>query len=443
MNLRQMKTRIHSAFKGLAIAFLLVAGSTHAYTLEEELTRLIDEHPQIRQGEKQVESVSQDIRKAQAGFLPVLNLTADSGIDRIDDPGTRDADAENVYKRNSSTATLTATQNLFNGFGTTTQVEIARLNRDVALYTLEGTRQNTLFEGVKSYIDVLRQLRLVDLSSANENNIQNQLSLEDERVQRGSGIAVDVLQAKSRLQISKERRVNFEGTLEDAVSRYIQIFQRAPELSNMMDPIPPVDLIPSELETAIAIALEENPAVSNAMTGIETAARKRKLAGAEYFPQLDLVGRSNYEKNVGGALGTPRDQSVKLRSTWNLFTGFTTDASLTQSAFDYGASKDNMLFVGRKIEEQVRISWQALITVRKRIELLENAVNIASEVYTARKQLREAGKETVLNVLDAESEVFNAQISFTAVSYDERAAVYQLLLSMGRLNPAYLRLASN
>ena len=131
---------------------------------------------------------------------------------------------------------------------------------------------------------------------------------------------------------------------------------------------------------------------------------------------------------------------AKLRASWNLFTGFSTDAALGQATFDHGATKDNLVFVGRKVEEQVRTSWQSLITVRKRIELLENAVNIASEVFTARQQLREAGKETVLNVLDAESEVFNAQINYTSASYDERLAVFQLLLAMGRLNPVYLRL---
>lgn len=70
----------------------------------------------------------------------------------------------------------------------------------------------------------------------------------------------------------------------------------------------------------------------------------------------------------------------------------------------------------------------------ERVELLENAVNIASEVFDARQKLRDAGKETVINVLDAESEIFNAQINFAAASYDERVAVYQLLLAMGRLN---------
>ncbi len=49
----------------------------------------------------------------------------------------------------------------------------------------------------------------------------------------------------------------------------------------------------------------------------------------------------------------------------------------------------------------------------------------------------------MINVLDAESEIFNARINFTAASYDERIAVYQLLLAMGRLNAGNLNLAAN
>ncbi|MDP7667903.1 MAG: TolC family protein [Rhodospirillales bacterium] len=122
-------------------------------------------------------------------------------------------------------STVTLTQNLFNGFVTASSTKTARINSLIASFTAEGTRQNTLFEGVTAYVNVLRQKRLIELSQSNEDTIQIQLNLEDERVQRGSGIAVDVLQAKSRLQIAKERRVNFEGGLEDAVSTYTQVFR--------------------------------------------------------------------------------------------------------------------------------------------------------------------------------------------------------------------------
>ena len=81
-----------------------------------------------------------------------------------------------------------------------------------------------------------------------------------------------------------------------------------------------------------------------------------------------------------------------------------------------------------------------ILTARERLGLLENAVNIASEVFESRKRLREAGKETVINVLDAENEVSNAQINYTSAAYDERLAVYQLLRAMGRLNIANLGL---
>ena len=73
--------------------------------------------------------------------------------------------------------------------------------------------------------------------------------------------------------------------------------------------------------------------------------------------------------------------------------------------------------------------------------LLENAVNIASEVAVSRRKLRAAGKETVINVLDAENEVNNAQINFTTASYDEKVSAYQLLLALGRLDPLSLNLA--
>ncbi|MBT4703218.1 MAG: TolC family protein, partial [Rhodospirillaceae bacterium] len=62
------------------------------------------------------------------------------------------------------------------------------------------------------------------------------------------------------------------------------------------------------------------------------------------------------------------------------------------------------------------------------------------EVFTARKKLREAGKETVINVLDAENEVINAQINYTSATFDERISIYQLMLAMGRLNAVYLNL---
>ena len=194
----------------------------YALTVEEALTRLFADHPQIRAGEKTVQSTALEIDKSLSLFLPTVTLSTDTGLEVIDDPAERAKQFDSEpFRRNTNSVTVTMTQNLFNGFATASVTKSARLNKALAEFTLEGTRQNTLFQGISAYIGVLRQERQVGLARTNEQTIRTQLELQDERVQRGSGIAVDVLQQKSRLQLAKERRVNFEGALEDAVTELV------------------------------------------------------------------------------------------------------------------------------------------------------------------------------------------------------------------------------
>lgn len=426
----------------LSAALFGVASPTFANPINVELTGLVINHPSIRAAEKSLQSSRQGVKAAVADFYPTVSVTSDAGYENIDSPATRvDNEPDGTpFGRTRNTASLSVTQNLFSGYATASAVRTARLNRELAQISLEGTRQNTLFEGIQIYIDVLRQRRLIELARENEGTIQRQLNLEDERVQRGSGVAVDVLQAKSRLQIAKERRVNFEGALEDAISRYTQTFGHPPEIESMLDPEPPIEQIPSELTKSMDIAVVENPAIGNSGTTVEVARERRRTVRSELFPTVDLEGTYNYEKHNNATLGTRRDYSLVVSSTWELFSGFSTRASMAQAAYDYHASKDQHEFTVRKVIEQTKLAWQSLLTARERLELLENAVNIASEVFESRKKLREAGKETVINVLDAENEVNQAQINYTSAFYDERLAVFQLLLAMGRLDDANLGL---
>lgn len=420
-----------------------VVGAASAASLEQELAALLLDHPNIRAAYKTVESSRQEIKRTLSGFYPQVTGTTEIGQEVIDSPAERqqgDGQGGKPSSRTAERASFSMTQNVFNGLLTTSQVRTARLNKELAQMTLEGTRQNIVFEGVNAYTNVLRQRRLIELARENEGTIQQQLNLEDERVQRGSGVAVDVLQAKSRLQVAKERRVTFEGALKDAVSRYTQTFNHPPDIDAMMDPVPPVEMVPSDLDRAIDNAIIGNPALGNTSVTIEVARERKRTVRAELFPSLDVESRWNFEKNAGAVLGVRRDYSFFLRATWNLFTGFSTRNLMSQANFDLSASKDNHDFTTRKVIEQTKLAWQALLTARERLVLLENAVNIASEVFSSRQKLREAGKETVINVLDAENEVNNAQINFTSASYDERLAVYQLLLAMGLLSPAGLDL---
>ena len=104
---------------------------------------------------------------------------------------------------------------------------------------------------------------------------------------------------------------------------------------------------------------------------------------------------------------------------------------MAEAAHSYSATINNHLFVNRRIEEEVRLAWQSMLTACDRRLLLVNAVLISAEVHASRVRLQEAGQETTINVLDAEGEVFNAEINEVAAIYDEVLAIYRLASAQG------------
>jgi hypothetical protein len=200
----------------------------------------------------------------------------------------------------------------------------------------------------------------------------------------------------------------------------------------MDDPILDYELVPRNIDVSISAALAANPLITNSNRQIDLARLRQRSAQSDYFPRVDVVGSANYEDDREGTVGNRRDYSVTLQATWNLFSGFSTRSAVAEAAYGYSASINNHLFVNRRIEEEVRLAWQSLLTACDRRLLLVNAVTISSEVHASRVRLREAGQETAINVLDAEGEVFNAEINEVAAIYDEKLAIYRLAIAMGQ-----------
>jgi len=282
---------------------------------------------------------------------------------------------------------MTISQSLFDGFRREANVEGARINRVLSNLSLESTRQSLSFEGARTYIDVLRYARLVELAFNNESTVQRQLSLEDERVQRGAGISVDVLQAKARLQTAKERRVQFEGQLREAVARYMQLFGHEPSPGIMEDPVLDDGALPKAKDEAVKRALTESPQIAFSGRQIDFQETRRDAAAADYYPRIDIVARGVKEDNIDGVVGERTQWSVLVQGRWQIFNGFQTQAAVAEASYRTAASRDNMLAVTREVTQEVETSWNELMTARERVDLLENAVALAAEVFDSRRRL--------------------------------------------------------
>ena len=379
------------------------------------------------------------MRGAFGAFLPKIDLTGDTGHETIQGPTTLNFDnatSSMVRKK----ITLSATQKLFDGFRAYESYGAAGLKKEIAENTLAATRQQLLFDGISAYYGALRQSRLIEIAVANEDTIKTQAELEDERVQRGAGISLDVLFAKNRLSLARENRIALEGTLREVVARYVQVFGHAPDIAAMQPPVLELAALPKTLEEATETAIKNNPALIASEQQIGVADKTRGIAESALYPNVDLVGEVNWERNIDAVAGIRKDYSVLVKLSWELFSGFTAQANIASATLDKSAASETYNYNRRRVSEDLEVAWQSLMTARERAKVLDNAVVIAEEVFEARRRLRDAGRETAIAVLDAQKDVFEARSKLIAATYDAQVDVFKVLLAMGLLGPENLGL---
>jgi adhesin transport system outer membrane protein len=426
------------AFASMAIPALM-PGPAAAQDMRVELRHLLESHPRLLAARKSLDAASEGVREANSGYLPKVTLRGDVGPEVVDSPSRRSTEQE-TFSDTSRSSTLTVTQNVFDGYYTDANTRIAELEKQATDQDYLIQEQQLLADGIEAYLNVLKQAAMLEIARLNERTVQEQLQLESARVERGSGLAVDVLQAKSRLQLARERVVTVSGDLREAMSVYSQAFDRPASPAQMTLPPLPAAALPETLESAISIATAENPVLKQSLARIDIASEKRTTAEATYWPRLDLVGEGSWEKDSAGVAGIRREGKVVLRAVWDIFDGFLTPARASKAAIEYGTALDNRLDKDRDVRDKVRRAWERYRTTADQRDLLSNAVNIASEVFEARKKLRNAGKESAINVLDAESELSHARLRFSSAIHDHQIAAYRVLLQIGRLTPETLSL---
>ena len=411
-----------------------------ARSLQDDLQLLLKTHPLLQADQNDIDAAKENIREAQAGYFPKVTLSGDFGREYVDSPSRRSTQEEDFFDSRRATS-LKITQNLFDGFDTSSKEQIAKLRKDRVATISQIRQQSLLYDGIRSYLNVLKQSLLLDIAKKNERTLQDQLELESARVERGSGLAVDVLQAKSRLQLARERVVSLLGDLREAHSVYIELFNQTAVPARMTLPKIPRDALPETMEGAISIAATDNPVLKRSRHDTQIASEQRTEKQSAFWPRIDLVGEGSWEKDVDGIPGVRREGQVIVRAVWDIFDGFLTDARSSAAASSYSAELDRRRNVDRDVQNKVRQAWSIYNTSREQRDLLENAVNIAAEVFEARQKLRKAGRESVINLLDAENELNTVRLRFTDATFNHVLASYRVLLQTGRLTPETLKLS--
>ena len=411
-------------------------------TLEQALVAAYTTNPTLLAERAKLRATDEQVPQALANWRPTVTVTGDVG--RSDVTARELLYVQNTVLSASSTLinsseqmAVNISQPLYRGGRTVAQTRQAEATVEAERALLRSTEQTVLLNVITAYMNVVETKALLELAINNEQVLQRQLDAVLDRFHVGEVTRTDVAQAESRLSAAHADRTQAEGNLRSAVANYVNTVGHAPDQTVTPAVLP---ALPDNIDQAQDQAAAENPNILNARFSYEAAENGVDLIAGELLPTVSLNGTAYKYFNYAG----PDTLEEAMQATINI------SVPIYQQGQEYsrlraqketaGQMRTTVDVTRRDTREAVTRAWEALQTARARMVSYADQIRAAKVALEGVQRESQVGSRTVLDVLNAEQELLNAQVNQVESQHDEIVATFQLLSAVGRLNARSLAL---
>lgn len=417
---------------GLFVAGAMSATTTvaNAENLDVLLNGLLSKHERIQAAQNDVASADEGKKIARAAYLPSLDLSADSGYEK-QLKHSADNTSTGFYE-----VGLTATQLIYDFGKTFNAMDTAELRKRQALLSLEKAKQSLILEAVNAYIGLVSAYDSVRYANLYLENMKKVTGVEEFKVDRGSGVGSDVLQAKGQLAAANANFITARNALTSAVNRYRTVFGEEPgNLKDLKRPKLPMSLVPKDLQGALDLAKKRNldlnlAKLSAEISGLSVSSKKADL----YAPTIEMTASTKYKNNVSGTLGGKTENLVKVNLSYPFYTGGKDMATYNSTLYSQASTNLRNQELHRTVEESVRQAWQNASSAKTNLDFRRNQSNIMSEFLQMARKERQLNKRSLVDVLRAENNLISASTQMVGQESAWALAVFNLLYATAQLD---------
>ncbi len=395
------------------------------------MQQAVTEHPEVHAAVNRRLAADSGLRAAQGGYLPQVDVLAGYGREGTDNPSTRaDGNNSDWSTRNRGESTIRLTQNLFNGFATSSEIGRNKATVNSRAYALLNTSERTALTVAQVYLELLTRQDLVRLAQDNldsHERIHDQIRL---RTDRGVGRLADLNQAEARLAQARNNLITEQTNLVDAQTNFYSAV--GVDAVDLQRPATGVQL-PDTLAQARQQLIENSPVLRSAEADIAAAEQQYKAAKSTFYPRFDAeLGRSA-NNDIDGQDGHYNEWEAMVRMRYNLYSGGSDKATLEARSYQANEALDIRNNALRQLNEELGLAWNALNNARTQLPIAQKYVDETTQVRTAYQKQFALGERTLLDLLDSENELFSAQRRLAEIKLAEQYSQYRLQATLGTL----------
>jgi adhesin transport system outer membrane protein len=154
-------------------------------------------------------------------------------------------------------------------------------------------------------------------------------------------------------------------------------------------------------------------------------------------PRLDFRAGLNLEHDIDGTAGRRDKSFVELILRYNLYNGGIDQANIGKAMEGWKQAGSLVNKVKRDVTQSVLVSYNDIQSIQKQLNDLRLHRNSADTMRNAYLQQFEAGRRSLLDLLDVENEYFQANIAYANALFDLKIAKASYLATTGKLLARY------
>lgn len=344
-----------------------------------------------------------------------------------------------VFGANILSADLVLRLPLFTGGRLSAEIRAADLLEVSAGQRLVRSKADLVFNISSLYYSLLAQTRLIESLMFSAETLDSHLKRVNALIDARKAAKVDALRSEVKLADIRQRQLREQNAL--AVQRHALLnllgaagagadFRLAGELA----PAPAED---KSLAEAIETALARRPDASAARAEFYAQAARVAAASAGHWPTVNLVGavgrRAMFDPAQEPAGQNSNEDASRIGITFEIpvFEGGRTRARVDEENAKLVAQRRRLEKLELQIRLEVEIAHTNLVSALERLRATEKTVDLADESQRIEGEKYELGRGTLLDVLDAQSSLLDAQATRIRVLADSNTAAAQLAWATG------------
>jgi outer membrane protein len=426
--------RLKQAMLASAALVILLGGapSVSAETLAEAIASAYSSNPTLNAERARQRGTDEQVPQALSGWRPTI--TAEGSVSRL----WSDPDAAPRTSTTPADATIVLSQPVFRGFKTINGTRSAEANVEAGRQSLLAVEQDIIFQVIQSYMNVIRDRKIVTLRQKNLAVLNQQLKAANDRFAVGEITKTDVAQSTARVAEAQAGVASANANLAISAANYEKIVGNKP--GKLVFPKPA--RLPKNLPEAQSLAQEINPNILSAAFVAEASDYDVEVRFGDLLPELSLRATARLvEDDLDRKRGSSEDARVEGVLTIPLYEAGRVYSSVRQAKHVASQRKLGVIQSARAVREAVSNAWNNLISARQTIAAARSQVSASELALEGVRQEYLVGSRTTLDVLDAESELVAARITLVQAERDQIVASYQILGSIGHLTARDLKLA--